>query len=415
MKRNLKTIVRNNRKAIWDVILNISANAIPIATLQLVVYPITANVLGSERYGLMITIYSLWMVVSYSLGNVLNNIRLLNNNYYEEADQQGDFRILLTRWNTVNAVAIVILTIIYYDNITAATCLVSVFIAILFLLKSYLEVGFRITLNYIAICISNVLQALGFLVGCFITYKTGYWQSIFLLGYLFSCVYAALKTGILSEPRCKTPLFPKVRKEVNELTLATVVGCLSDYADKLILYPLMGGYTVSIYYTATILGKIVGMLTGPINAVVLSYISRWKQSRKNTLNAVLMVAAIVAIIGYFMTLLISRPFLGFLFPQWVDEVLKYIPVTTITVCLSIIVTIIQPFVLKFCDIKWQILISSIGLGTYFCASLLLWKFFGLMGFCYGTVIGISAKLLFILYVYYKKGNNGEEAQAKGSL
>jgi hypothetical protein len=67
---------------------------------------------------------------------------------------------------------------------------------------------------------------------------------------------------------------------------------------------------------------------------------------------------------------------------------------------------IQPFVLKFCDIKWQILISAVGLITYFCASLVLWKFFGLFGFCYGTAIGMLAKLILMLAIYYKK-DSGE--------
>ena len=401
MKKNPGEIIHRNKKIIADMILSIVANAFPIATLQLLVYPITAQAIGSDEYGLMITIYSLWMVISYSLGNVLNNIRLLNNNYYEENSQEGDFSILLLKWNCINVVAIVVLTVIYYDKGTIIDYVIAAFIGVLFLLKSYLEVGFRIKLNYVAICITNILQAVGFAIGCLIAYKTHYWQSIFITGYIFSCIYSAVRTGLLSEKRQKTAYYKKVSSEVNELTIATVVGCLADYADKLVLYPLMGGYTVSIYYTATILGKIIGMLTGPINAVVLSYISRWKKTNNDILKAALAVAVVIAALGDVVTLLVSRPVLTILFPQWVDEVMIYIPITTITVCLSIIITVIQPFVLKFCDVKWQILISFVGLSTYLFASLLLWKFFGLKGFCFGTAIGVFAKLMLMLFIYYK--------------
>ena len=406
MRAKLLEKLKRNKKIVIDMLLSIVANALPIATLQLVVYPVTAKAIGSERYGLMITIYSIWMVIAYSLGNVLNNIRLINNNYYEESGQEGDFIILVKRWNLISVIAVVIFTVIYYREGSVLDYFISAIIGICFLLKSYLEVGFRIKLNYVGICITNLLQAIGFLIGCYITYKTGYWQSIFLTGFLMSNVYLTVKTGLLGENTQKTKIFSKVNAEVNELTFATVVGCLADYADKLILYPLMGGHVVSIYYTATILGKIIGMLTGPINAVVLSYISKWQDSRKNFLYRVLFVATIVAVIGYFLTLLVSRPVLTILFPQWVDEVMQYIPVTTIAVCISIVITMIQPFVLKFCDIKWQILISAVGLITYFCASLLLWRLFGLRGFCVGTVIGVFSKLMIMLFVYWK--NTGTE-------
>lgn len=42
--------------------LNIIAVTIPVAVLQLIVYPITAKSIGGDSYGLMITIYSVWIM-----------------------------------------------------------------------------------------------------------------------------------------------------------------------------------------------------------------------------------------------------------------------------------------------------------------------------------------------------------------
>ena len=68
------------KKVIGDMVLNIIAVTIPVAILQLVVYPITAKAISAENYGLMLTIYSAWVMVSNSIGNVLNNIRFYNMN-----------------------------------------------------------------------------------------------------------------------------------------------------------------------------------------------------------------------------------------------------------------------------------------------------------------------------------------------
>ena len=143
------------------------------------------------------------------------------------------------------------------------------------------------------------------------------------------------------------------------------------------------------------------MLTGPINSVILSYISRWNHNKKNLLNKVLLLGVVVVILGYIITLLISKPIIGILFPQWQEEVLYYMPVTTVTVLLLALISIIQPFILKFCEMKWQIVINSIGVVIYFSCSLIFWKMFGLMGFCVGTAVGTLSKLIIMLVVYYK--------------
>ena len=398
------------RKILGDMVLNIIAVMIPVASLQLVVYPITARIVGSESYGLMLTVYSVWIMISNSLGNVLNNVRLLYNNKYEDSKIVGDFSVLLKRWVIINSIAICGALMYYCGLNNIVHIILGIIVSILVILKDYTEVGFRIHLNYKAIFINNLLQGIGFFIGTIGLYIMHNWECIFLCGYLFSCMYCIKNTQILKEPSCKTMLFNEVSRDANQLVLATVISNAMNYADKLVLYPLMGGHAVSIYYTATILGKIIGLLTGPINSVVLSYISKWKDTQANVLNKVILFGVLVSIMGYGFTLIISRPVLSILFPQWVDEVVKYVPITTINVLLLALVSIISPFILKFYAMKWQIIMNTISSVVYFSSAFFLWKIFGLIGFCYGTVIGTLTKLLimiFVHYIYSKKRNKGE--------
>lgn len=398
------------KKIVYDMILNIIAVAIPIAILQLLVYPITAERLGGTEYGLMLTIYSMWIMISNSLGNVLNNIRLLNNTMYEdEGVVTGDFAIILKRWSIINAIVVFGIIIIYCGGFHFIHVFLGTVVAALILLKAYLEVGFRIKLNYKYIVYNNLLQSAGFLIGCYISAYTGVWECIFICGYLFSCIFCVFYTNLLKEEQIKTKYYHKIVRESNNLFVASILGNLMNYADKLVLYPLMGGYAVSVYYTATILGKIVGMLTSPINNVILSYIVKYDVSQKGMMYKALAIGSAIVLIGYGATILAADPILSVLFPKWVDEVLMYLPVTTITVCLMTLIAIIQPFVLKFCDMKWQIIIMGSGSATYFVSALILWNYMGLMGFCLGTVIGAAVKLLIMLIVYQTqtvKINNG---------
>lgn len=405
--RDINQGLSTKNKVLVDMMLNIIAVAIPVAVLQLIVYPFTATVIGDEKYGLMITIYSVWVAVSNTIGNALNNVKLLNNNEYIARNEHGDFIILFRRWNLVNVIIVIIITSIYSHSFNLFNILISGIIAIFFTAKSYLEVGFRIKLNYLGIVISNALQSLGYIIGCFITYKTSIWQSIFIFGYLFSVLFCIFKTKLFKESSSKTALFSKVQKETRELTLATVAGSMMNYADKLVLYPLMGPSVVSVYYTATILGKIVGMLTGPINSVILSYISRWDESKKNVLNKLLITGFPLSIVGYIFALVVAKPIIGALYPQWIDEVTKIMPYTTATIMLLVLISMINPFVLKYCGTKVQIIINGVGVCVYFIAAIILWKVFGLKGFCIGTVIGAVTKLSIMLIFYYKKLNKNK--------
>lgn len=391
-------IILQNRKIVLDMLLNIIAVSVPVAILQLVVYPITAQKIGGEEYGLMLTIYSVWMMISNSLGNVFNNIRLL---YSDKYDQKGDFNILILSWELVNAIIIGIVILLYCNSFDIIHVGLGVIVAILIMAKSYLEVGFRINLNYKSIVINNLLQSVGFIVGILFTLITGIWESIFICGYLFSCVYCTIKTKLLFEPLKKTRQFKELNSASNKLIIATIIGNLMTYADKLVLYPLMGGYTVSIYYTASILGKIVGMITGPINSVILSYIRKWKSNNKQLIAKILLIGVFLCSVGYLVTIVFYKPVLNILFPQWVNDVMRYIPLTTINVMLMVLTSIISPFVLKFCDMKWQVIINIVGGATYFLGALVLWKYLGLTGFCIGVIIGTLTKLLIMLLVYFR--------------
>jgi len=67
-----------------------------------------------------------------------------------------------------------------------------------------------------------------------------------------------------------------------------------------------------------------------------------------------------------------------------------------------LISMVQPFVLKFCDIKWQIVINLSSVCIYFLSAVALWSVYGLMGFCVGSVIGTAAKLFIMLVIYYRK-------------
>lgn len=385
-------------KMVQDMMLNIIATSVPIAVLQLIIYPLAARCLGSDTYGLMLTIYSIWIMLPNSLGAVLNNVRLLNNDNYAKQSDIGDFAVIYRKWSCICAIIILIVIWIYSNSIRHLV--LGVIVSFFLMTRIYLEVGFRLDFNYNKILICNLVQSLGFLIGGAICYYTGIWELIYLIGYGFGCIYAIVNTKLFFEKPHKGSRYKQILYDSYALALSIIINSVVGYADKLVLFPLMGGTAVSIYYTATILGKIASLLTTPINGVILNYIANWKKDDKNIFGKALAVSVGLAIIGYSVTLLISRPIIGLLFPQWVEKVMIYLPITTINVMIGLINSVLQPFVMKFCAMRWQTIINGSGAGVYFLSALLLWGKFGLMGFCLGTVVGAVVKLVLLITIYY---------------
>ena len=390
-----------NKKVLLDIFFNIIAAALPVASLQLIIYPKLAQSLGGQEYGLLLTIYSIWMLFSCSLGNVLNNIKLLKFADYQKLGDEGDIAILLRQWLVYSTVVVFLAIWGYCGYFSLIHVLMGTIASVFMLLKPYLEVGFRIELNYKAILINNVLLAVGFILGFIVFCFNGIWEWIFLFGYIFSCLYSIIKTNLLKEYPKKTILHNTVVKDAYSLVIALVVKNMTTYADKLVLYPLMGGMTVSVYYTATILGKITGMLTGPINGVILSYIARWDKSKANVFSKVLFIGFVICCAGYIIALLLARPVIGLLFPQWLERVMEIMPLTTVTIMLGILSSFLSPFVLKYCSLQWQVMINIISSAIYFASAFALWHYMGLKGFCVGTIIGSLTQLIIMVAVFYK--------------
>ena len=212
-----------------------------------------------------------------------------------------------------------------------------------------------------------------------------------------------IKTDIIFEKPGIGTHFKYCVKDVFTLSGSTVLARLINYADKILIYPIMGGTAVAIYYAATLLSKVVSLVITPINSVVLTYLTKYKNKPDSIFRWTVVSGSIVCLIGYFATIMVSKPLLTILYPNYVDEAMKYIYITSISIVVSVLTTIITPFVLKFCDTTWQVIINIITTVVYICVSLTLVSSLGLTGFCVGVLTANLVKFTATLWAYYRHG------------
>ena len=399
MLNRVSLVIKQKRHYIEDIVLNIFATAIPLLSLQFFLLPKVNSVVGEEEYGLIVTIISVFTFITSTSAGTLNNVRLLMNMTYEEKRVSGDYNIIQLFFSILNAILVIVITIFYSPSLSAFDLILLGVVTILICADGYYSVGFRLQLDYKKILLQKIFLAVGYIIGFFVFMKTKNWIYIYIIGYLLDVAYVLWKTNLLFEPWIITYLFKETAKKETILIVSSLIGGISSYVDKLIIYPIYGGIITSTYYVASLMGKGISMLTFPISGVLLSYFSNRKQFGNNSIKFMTICGWIAGGIGYILCLLVSKPLLSILYPSIVGEAMKYVPVLLVGSVIGVQNTFLSPVVLKFCDTKWQMLISLLNVVGYLGFALLFMKLWGLMGFCIASVATTAMKYFLFIYIY----------------
>ena len=384
------------KKIIFDVILNVCATALPLAVLQIIVLPYIARYLGDEANGKMLTVISLLTVVSGSLGNSLNNIRLIKNNNYERKAVEGDFKFLIIIEMLVSSFSVCLIASQYHISLIEQILLF--ILAALWTYREYAIVAFRIKLNFMGIVFNNIIMVIGYVIGLLIFRFTKQWEFIYIIGICFSILFVLNKSNIGNESLKKTIFFVDTFKDLIILIIASLLLNVLNYADRMLIYPMLGGTAVSIYYASTLFGKIVSSAVSPLNAVVLSYISKKETMNKKIMYKIIGSTTAIAIIGYVFCRIIARPALKLMYPEWAYDSMRYVPIMTVVAMITMMSSVLTPFIMKFCNMKWQLVINGSVLVVYLVFSITLYTLYGLMGFCIGVLISNIVKLIIMIFL-----------------
>lgn len=386
------------KKIASDIFLNIASAGIPLVVLQLGMMPCLAGKVSETDYGLIVTLIALIGLCPQTVGNVLNNVRLLD--VAEEANgiKRKNYAYLCLLFSILAAIVTGIVSALFIGRFNNV-CIGMVLVSILVVYREFFVVEFRIRLNFKKILYSNLFLVLGYVVGFVLFLVTSWWVWIYLVGYSLSLLYILSATEIWRSPFAKDGHFVPRVKEAWTLLFASALGRMPSYADRIVLFPLLGGTSVSVYYVATLFGKVLSMLVSPVNSVLLSYLTKLDKKPMRAFAESIAAVSALSIVGYAVTLAIAEPCLAFLYPQFVGEAMPYVGVVTATAYVGAIVTVIDPYILRFLPLRWQIVEYGGYSVLYFFLSLALMAPYGLLGFCIGGLAASIVRLVVMLILF----------------
>ncbi len=383
------------KKFFNDILLNIIGNLLVLGFIQLIIFPYISSKVSEENFGIIIIIYGIVNIYVSSFGNSLNNIRLL-----DIKGSDSDYNYLICIICSLLIPVILLLSYIYsVDSKTSVTLLL---FSLLSILRAYGLVFYRIIVNYKQIMYSNLLLVLGYIIGLPLI-KLGFsWPIVFILGELMCVIYVYCTTRLLKNGIKKTFNFKKITKRFSQLSFSALLLNVFNYLDRFLILPLIGSKEVALYYIASTIPKILLLLVTPTTNVMLTYINRFTQSRKKIFNLSTICCLVLLIIGYSVTVLISPLILSILYPDFLNDVSHLISVITLGIMLSIVSYILNPFILKYCNIKYQSKIALMYGLVYLIFSIILSIKFGLYGFCIAAIIANLFKCILLVIIGNKK-------------
>lgn len=402
------------KKIIYDSLLNIVATAVPLVVLQLLILPSVAKHLGAEKNGTMLAIVSLFSILSLPLGTSFNNARLLRQVDYEDANVIGDFNICIIGASVINAVVMTVMTIIYSDYSVIQIAL-SVICSALGILNAYYSVYFRLVINYKDVFINHLILTGGYLLGLGLFYLTKQWQWIYIVGYGASILHMFFKGNLHREPLVKTQLFSGTLKMGALLILTNIVTDISAYSDKLIIYPMLGAATVSVYQSASVMGRLFSLAVSPIRAVMLSYIAKMRAFSKKKFAYICLACAVIAVLGYVICVVICPYIVRLLYPQWAEMSISILPYTIVASMLALVNTILKSFVLCFCKKSLLLAVNAGGVAIYVLSAWLYFvPIYGLKGLCFSVILGKAITVVAEVVLFFLSDTNRKKDRIQGN-
>ncbi len=378
------------KKFATDVIWSVLALCLMNGVLQLVVYPLLNRHMGEDVFGNALYVLGILAVFAPTTGLAANNIRLVENRTINV--KNGDFLLAMLPQIVVCAVALVLICNGFFSG--AADYIMAVLLLVLTTLRYYGDVEYRMTLNYRGYLVYYGAISAGYVLGVILYPFTGSWMLCFLLGELAAWILLSMKRHIYW-PLEKSENFKYVNGKIVTLACSYLLYNVVLNLDRVLLQNLIDSSTVTIYYVASLLGKTTAMLVGPLNGVMIGYLTHQgvkaishKRYAAITIGLLLVGGVLYAVIS-----LVMPVFVRLFYPNIVEQVMKIAWLANLSQIICFSSSLLLTIMLTFASTRWQLVIQSIYAGVFLVLSFAITRTYGVQGFVLASLASNGLRLI----------------------
>lgn len=386
-----------------DLVFSIAGLMLMNGMLQLLINPMLKKWMGTEAFGDYQSVFAVVSIMGTTFGVAANYSRMVRAR--EKKDTNGDYNIFLTVISVL-CVAVAAGTLIVYGSFNIAHFLLLTVLMIATVLRYYGDVNYRMKLNYKGFFVYYAVITAGYCLGLLLfKFISPVWMLTFLAGEVAAVLFVLFNGNIFKGKKLLTRSenFGGTMKSVGVLSTTNLLSAVAQQSDKIILGLAMGGEAVTTFYVATLLGKVISLLTTPLNGVLIGYLTKYegKFTKKMiaVFAAVLLGLGIVALVGCFIA---SEIFVKLFYPDVFKDAEQYFLLASAGQVFYFISNCLMTVILRVASEKYQMYINIIYIIIYAATVIPLTLSFGLWGMTIALLITNGAKFAITTIVGFAK-------------
>ena len=398
-----------------DFILSAMGLIVMNGAMQLFINPTLEKWLGRDGFGEYQSVFAIVAIMGTTFGIAANYSRVLKSR--ENKDANGDYNIFLLMSSAVCVAAAGITLYVYKDFSAAGFAWLSL-LMIFTVVRYYGDCWFRLKLDYLGYFFYYVAVTAGYCLGLAVfKYLTQNWMIAILLGEAAAFVFVLIAGKIF---RGKGLLRPSGNFRGNLgsfgiLSASNAVNAVIQNADRIILRLAAGTSSVTVFYVSTLLGKVVSLLTTPLNGVMIGYLAKYKGKISKKMFGLFVLAAlgvgIVACGACYLGSLILIPILYRSDPELIAEAKQYYFIANAGQVFFFVTNCLTTIILRMAGEKYSMYTNLFYLAVYAAAVIPLTVSNGIWGMAIGLMAANAAKFAFVSVIGFLRSGDrsiGEE-------
>lgn len=400
----------SNKKKLYDLIMSVGAIVVFNMVIQLFIYPFIADRLGNEGFGAVRSMMAFVSITAGSLGVAANYSRMMTEKEHRPAN--SNYVYILLGGSLICAS----LGVGYMYGLGELSALSAPLFAALIILTAYRyysDVDFRLKTDFLGYMLFYLAIAAGYAVGTLVYLVTKEWFFAFIVGEAAGIIFVIIRGSIYKKAFAKPDSSTKkVLSSMSYLLFSTLMENLTLNADGLVLVAFCGEEAVAVFYTASLLGKVIAMLSAPLNSIIISYIVKSNARLTARFFTVAVFAvSVLGVLAFAACRIVSPIFISIFYPSLVEATAPVLSAAILGQIFYFISGILLIVLLKFNGEKRQFLINSVYSAEFFVIVTALTAWLGFYGFVTGTLIANAVRFFgVILLGYFSVAAKSKEIQ-----
>lgn len=380
-----------------DLIYSVLGLVAMNGVIQLVLYPFFNSSLGSEQFGNVLTMISLVSIMGSTFGTAANYSRMVSHT--KGVDSNGDYNVFLLII-AVASVGVSIVGVLWLGEGGIVYFIGYYLLMVVTVMRYYGDVEFRLNVNYKRFLIYYLLISAGYLIGIACFKFTASWILAMLVGEMLAVGYVIITGSIFRKPFLK----PSKNFKTNFVSFALLSGTeliatLILNADRIMLQAFAGGTAVTVFYAATLIGKMVSLVSMPLNGVIIGHLARYDGKLKDSTFVKLCGGSILlSLVLNVLCVGVSYVFVGIMYADIFEMVKPYFWLANLGQVFYFVSNTLTVILLRFTDEKYQLYINLIYLAVFAVLAVPMTYVWQLWGMAWALVIVNLIKILVVAIV-----------------